>query len=194
MAICYSSKREANRSAEKTGLRGQISVNSFPCGTRRPYLPSYCQVSCCPAWNVPNLFELGIFFKRHGCSEAVLPKVWSKDHFHQMLTPFQIYRIRISMEWGPRIYSFNKHKRLFWSTVNSEMHCFNCFDPTKGESDSATLFFPCHLAEGTAEMGIWGLGGTRSSSDHSARGIQHVLVEGHCLDAAGQWEYHIPGV
>ena len=53
VAICYSSKREANRSAEKTELRGQISVNSFPCGTHRLYLPLYCQVillSCmkCP--------------------------------------------------------------------------------------------------------------------------------------------------
>lgn len=53
VAICYSSKREANRSAEKTELRGQISVNSFPCGTNRLYLPLYCQVillSCmkCP--------------------------------------------------------------------------------------------------------------------------------------------------
>ena len=83
---------------------------------------------------------LRIFFKRHRSSdEAVFPNVWSKDHFHQTLTPFQIYQIGISMEWDPWIYSFNKHQRLFWRTVNSEMHCFNCVDLTKGESDSAIV-------------------------------------------------------
>ena len=168
-----------------------IAFRVVPTGSIFLYI---ARLSCCPAWNVPNLFELRIFFKRHRCSEAVLPKVWSKDHFHQMLTPFQINRIRISMEWGPRIYSFNKHKRLFWSTVNSETYCFNCIDPTKGESDSAILFSHATWLKAAAEMGIWVVGGTWSSLDHSARGIQHVSVEGHCLDAAGQWEYHIPGV
>ena len=77
--------------------------------------------------------------------------------------------------------------------MNSEIQCFNCVDPTKGESDSATLFFPCHLAEVTAEMGIWGVGGTWSSSDCSARGIQHALVEGHCLDLQGSESTTHPG-
>ena len=101
---------------------------------------------------------LRIFFKRHRSSdEAVFPNVWSKDHFHQMLTPFQIYQIGISMEWDPWIYSFNKHQRLFWRQWILRCTALTALTSPK-EKVTQPLFLPRHLAEGSCWNGHLGSG------------------------------------
>lgn len=64
------------------------------------------------------------------------------------------------MDWGLWIYSFNKHQRLFLSTLNSETHCFNCAGPHQRRKGLNCIVFPTPLGWKqllTWENGAWGV-------------------------------------
>ena len=113
----------------------------------------------------------------------------------ETLTPFQIYWIGMSTDWGLQIDSLSKHLRLFLGTLNSETHCSDCAWPYQTLCQLNHIAFLMSL--GWSQLLPWGNG---------MWGVEMVIPRSQCAwNSAGLGglpqfvyhkarEYHTPGI